>query len=124
ASSRFASQLPPGSGDGIWYLAAAVTAAMAGGGLVLNLNRRRTLGGVERLMARFLKSGNDAFTEGSDELRREVVFLLALSSLRDGLIAEVIAAFEISAASPSDRELREAGNAMRGPGHAAIESVV
>jgi hypothetical protein len=125
ASNRFAAQLPPTSGGGIWYLAAAITTAMAGGGLVLNLNRRRTLGSIERLMARFVKSGDAAFAGGADDtLYRELVFLLALSSQRDGLVGAVIEAFAIPALTPGDRELAEAREAMRGPGLEAIESVV
>ncbi len=125
ASARFAAQLPSDAAGGLWYLAAAVTSALAGGGLRLNLNRRRTLGTLERLMGRFIKGGEAALAGGVDEaLRRELIYLLAIAPQRDGLIGEVIAAFAIPALTPDDAELERARESMRGPGLEAIESVV
>ncbi|HET8711571.1 MAG TPA: hypothetical protein VFM32_09355, partial [Spongiibacteraceae bacterium] len=125
AAARFAAQAPSGSGAGFWYLAAAVTESLARGGLALNLNRRRTLGTIERLMARFLKGGEAALTEGIDDaMRREMVFLLALSSYRDGAAKIAIDAFVIPHLKPDDRELNSQLEAMRGPGLEAIDSVV
>jgi len=124
AAARFAAQLPSEAGAGLWYLAAATTSALAGGGLKLNLNRRRTLGTLERLMGRFIKGGDAALAGADESVRRELVYLLAISSQRDGLIGEVIAAFGIPALKPDDAELTRAREAMRGPGLEAIESVV
>ncbi len=125
ASARFAQQTAGSSGNGVWYLAAAVAECLAQGGLSLNLNRRRTLGTIERLMARYLKGGEAALTAALDDsLRRELVFLLALSSYRDGLAKRVIDAFTIPKLHPDDRELSAQQEAMRGPGIEAIDSVV
>ncbi len=124
ASARFAAQLPSEAAGGLWYLAAAVTSALAGGGLKLNLNRRRTLGTLERLMGRFIKGSDAALVGVDDGVRRELVYLLAISSQRDGLAGEVIAAFGIPALKPDDAELTRAREGMRGPGLEAIESVV
>lgn len=126
ASARFALQTPAGSGGGIWHLAAAATAALAAGGLTLNINRRRTLGAVERLMARYIKGGEAALTEtaADQQLRRELVFMLALSAHREGIVQTVIAAFGIPTLAPNDRELGAQREAMRGPGIEAIDSVV
>lgn len=124
ASARFAAQVPPDAAGGLWYLAAAVTQALAGGGLKLSLNRRRTLGTLERLMGRFIKGGEAALAGADDSVRRELVYLLAISPQRDGLIGEVITAFGIPALTPDDAELTRAREAMRGPGLEAIESVV
>jgi hypothetical protein len=125
ASARFARQTAPSSGQGIWYLAAAVAECLAQGGLSLNLNRRRTLGTIERLMARYLKGGDAALaTVLDDGLRCELVFLLALSSYREGLAKSVVGAFAIPRLQPDDRELSAQQEAMRGPGIEAIDSVV
>ena len=125
ASARFARQTDPATGNGLWYLAAAVAECLARGGLALNLNRRRTLGIIERLMARYLKGGDEALATALDPaLRRELVFLLALSSHREGLAGVVIAAFAIPHLQPDDKTLVEQADAMRGPGLEAIESVV
>ena len=62
--------------------------SLARGGLTLNLNRRRTLGTIERLMSRYLKGGDAALaTALDDSFRRELVFLLALSAYREGRVA-------------------------------------
>ena len=125
AAARFAAQTPAASGQGFWQLAAALTDALANGGLSLNLNRKRTLGTIERLMARYLKGGEEALVAGLDNsLRKEIVYLLALSSYREGLVAPVVAAFRIPALSPNDKELTGYRDAMRGPGLEAIDSVV
>lgn len=126
ASARFARQTDPASSAGIWYLAAAVAECLARGGLTLNLNRRRTLGIVERLMARYLKGGETALASAIDPaFRRELVFLLALSAHREGGLAGVaINAFAIPHLQPDDKVLTEQAEAMRGPGLEAIESVV
>ncbi len=124
AAARFAAQLPPEAASGLWYLAAAVTSALAGGGLKLNLNRRRTLGTLERLMGRFIKGGDKALVGVDEAVRRELVYLLAISSQRDGLVGEVIDLFGIPLLTPDDAELTRAREAMRGPGLEAIESVV
>lgn len=125
AAARFASQASAASGDGMWHLAAAVAEALARGGLTLNLNRRRTLGTIERLMSRYVKGGDTALaTALDDSFRRELVFLLALSSYREGRAAAVIDAFAIPHLQPDDRELTAQHEAMRGPGLEAIDSVV
>ncbi|MFT3931259.1 MAG: hypothetical protein QM709_13275 [Spongiibacteraceae bacterium] len=124
AASRFAAQAPSNS-NGFWYLAAAVAEALAKGGLTLNLNRRRTLGTIERLMARYLKGGDAALNDALDDsTRRELVFLLALSAYQEGSVKAVIDAFAIPHVHPDDRELSSQHEAMRGPGHEAIDSVV
>jgi hypothetical protein len=125
AAARFANQAPAASGDGVWYLAAAVAQSFAAGGLALNLNRRRTLGTIERLMARYLKGGDTALAAALDEsTRRELVFLLSLSAYREGAVKAVIDAFAIPHAQPDDRELSAQHDMMRGPGLEAIDSVV
>lgn len=125
ASGRFADQAPANSGQGFWFLAAAAAECLAQGGLELNLNRRRTLGSVERLMARYLKGGEEALVGGLDAgLRRELVFMLAMSAYREGRAKTVIAAYGIPALSPNDHELTEQREALRGPGLEAIDSVV
>lgn len=125
AAARFARQTAPTSGAGIWYLAAAVAECLARGGLTLNLNRRRTLGNIERLMARYLKSGEEALSTVEPAFRRELAFLLALSAHRDGGMAGIaIAAFAVPRLEPDDKALAEQAEAMRGPGLEAIESVV
>ena len=125
ASARFAQQIDGASGQGIWYLAAAVAECLAQGGLTLNLNRRRTLGTIERLMARYLKGGEAALAGLLDEsTRRELVFLLALSPYREGAAKRIIDAFAIPHLHPDDRELTAQQESMRGPGIEAIDSVV
>lgn len=125
AAARFANQAPAAGGDGVWHLAAAVAQALASGGLSLNLNRRRTLGTIERLMARYLKGGDTALNAALDDLiRRELVFLLAISAYREGAVKTVIDAFAIPHVQPDDRELTSQHEAMRGPGLEAIDSVV
>lgn len=125
AAARFAAQAPSSSGGGFWHLAAAVTECLARGGLTLNLNRRRTLGTIERLMARFLKGGESALAEALDAaVRRELIFLLALSTYREGAVMAVIDAFAIPHLHPDDGELAAQHEAMRGPGLEAIDSVV
>ena len=125
AAKRFAAETPSSSGGGFWYLAAAVTEALARGGLTLNLNRRRTLGTIERLMARYLKGGDAVLNEAVDDAtRRELIYLLALSSHREGAAQVAIDAFAIPHVHPDDRELTAQHEAMRGPGLEAIDSVV
>lgn len=125
AAVRFAAQVPNKSGGGFWYLAAGVAEALARGGLTLNLNRRRTLGTIERLMARYLKGGEAALADVLDDaIRRELIFLLALSSCREGAAQIAIDAFAIPHLQPDDRELSAQHEAMRGPGLEAIDSVV
>lgn len=125
AATRFAAQTPASSGAGFWYLAAAVAESLARGGLTLNLNRRRTLGLIERLMARYLKGGEAVLTGAIDDgIRRELVYLLALSAYRDGAAKIAIEAFAIPHLQPDDRELTAQHEAMRGPGLEAIDSVV
>lgn len=125
AATRFAAQTPARSGGGFWYLAAAVAESLARGGLSLNLNRRRTLGLIERLMARYLKGGEEALTAALDDAtRRELIYLLALSAYRDGAAKTAIDAFAIPHLQPDDRELTAQHEAMRGPGLEAIDSVV
>lgn len=124
ASQRFAQLLPAASGKGIWWLAAAVAERLANGGLALNLNRRRTLGSVERLMARYIKAGEASIAVGDEALARELVFLLAISGDRPGIAADVVKAFGIEPIRPDDRELARQREAMRGPGLEAIDSVV
>jgi hypothetical protein len=125
ASARFARLIAGTSGQGVWYLAAAVAECLAQGGLTLNLNRRRTLGTIERLMGRYLKGGEAALAAVLDDAtRRELVFLLALSGYREGLVQRVIEAFDIPHLQPDDRELTLQQEALRGPGMEAIESVV
>ena len=125
SATRFAAQAPSQSGAGIWYLAAGVTESLARDGLTLNLNRRRTLGTIERLMARYLKGGEAALTGAIDDaLRRELVYLLALSAYRDGSAKIAIEAFGIPHLQPDDREIAAQHEAMRGPGLEAIDSVV
>ncbi len=125
AAKRFAAETPSDSGGGFWYLAAAVAEALARGGLTLNLNRRRTLGTIERLMARYLKGGETVLNEAVDEaVRRELIFLLALSAHREGAVQIAIEAFSIPHVHPDDRELTAQHEAMRGPGLEAIDSVV
>lgn len=125
AATRFAAQVPASSGAGFWYLVAAVTESLAHGGLTLNLNRRRTLGIIERLMARYLKGGEAALTAAIDDaIRRELVYLLALSAYREGVAKVAIEAFAIPHLQPDDRELTTQHEAMRGPGLEAIDSVV
>lgn len=124
ASARFADQAPAGSGQGLWHLAAAAAECLARGALVLNLNRRRTLGLVERLMARYLKGGEEALQGADNGLRQELVHMLALSAYREGRVRSVVDAFDIPALQPNDRELSALRDAMRGPGLEAIDSVV
>ena len=125
AAVRFAAQTPSSSGNGFWYLAAAVAESLAREGLSLNLNRRRTLGIIERLMARYLKNGEAALTTAIDDaIRRELISLLALSAYRDGMVKTAIDAFAIPHLQPDDRELVAQHEAMRGPGLEAIDSVV
>ncbi len=124
AAKRFAEQTPGSSGGGFWYLAAGVAESLAREGLALNLNRRRTLGMIERIMTRYLKNGEQALSAVDDALRRELVHLLALSSYRDGVARTAIDAFAIPHLSPDDRELVAQHEAMRGPGLEAIDSVV
>lgn len=125
ASARFAAQIPVSSGRGLWHLVAAATEALAHGGLSMSFNRKRTLGGIERLMARYVKGGEEALVAALDNnLRKELVYMLALSAHRDGLVKPVVAAFRIPALSPNDRELTAYRDAMRGPGLEAIDSVV
>ncbi len=125
AATRFAAQTPSTCGNGFWYLAAAVAESLARGGLTLNLNRRRTLGIIERLMAKYLKSGEAALTAAIDDAtRRELIYLLALSSYREGAAQIAIEAFAIPHLQPDDRELTAQHEAMRGPGLEAIDSVV
>ena len=125
AATRFAAQAPTSSGAGFWYLAAAVAESLARGGLTLNLNRRRTLGIIERLMARYLKGGEAALTGALDDaIRRELIYLLAMSAYRDGCAKIAIDAFAIPHLQPDDRELTAQHEAMRGPGLEAIDSVV
>jgi len=125
ASARFADQLPGASGDGFWHLAAAAIECLAQGALALNLNRRRTLGLVERAMARYLKGGEAALAQAMDTgVRRELVHLLALSAHRRERAGRVIDAFGIPALKPDDRELAALREGLRGPGLEAIDSVV
>jgi hypothetical protein len=125
ASARFAAQAPADSGQGLWYLAAAATECLAQGGLALDLTRRRTLGTVERLMARYVKGGEAALTAAPDtNLRRELVFMLGMSTCRDGIVKTVVDAFAIPALTPNDKELSAQREALRGPGLEAIDSVV
>lgn len=125
ASARFAAQTPVSSGRGLWQMAAAVTEALANKGLSVNLNRKRTLGSIERLMARYVKGGEEALVAALDNnLRKELVYLLALSAYREGAVKTVAAAFRLPALSPNDRELTASRDAMRGPGLEAIDSVV
>lgn len=125
ASARFAAQTPVSSGRGLWQLAAAVTEALANKGLSVNLNRKRTLGSLERLMARYVKGGEEALVAALDNnLRKELVYLLSLSAYREGAVKTVAAAFRLPALSPNDRELTAYRDAMRGPGLEAIDSVV
>ncbi|HEY3697763.1 MAG TPA: hypothetical protein VGK97_00425 [Spongiibacteraceae bacterium] len=125
AAARFAAQTPASSGAGFWHLAAAVAECMAREGLSLNLNRRRTLGIIERLMTRYLKGGEAALAAAVDDaMRRELIFLLALSSYREGFAKTVMAAFAVPHLQPDDRELTAQHESMRGPGLEAIDSVV
>ncbi|MDB6062874.1 MAG: hypothetical protein JWM78_2977 [Verrucomicrobiaceae bacterium] len=125
AAARFANQMPTKSGDGIWHLAAAVADSMARGGLSINLNRRRTLGTIERLMSRYLKGGDTALAAVLDDsIRHELIFLLAISSYRDDSVKTTIDAFAIPHLQPDDGELTTQHDAMRGPGLEAIDSVV
>lgn len=125
ASARFARLIDGASGQGIWYLAAAVAESLAQGGLALNLNRRRTLGTIERLMGRYLKGGEQALAAVLDDAtRRELVFLLGLSAYREGLVQRVAEAFAIAHLTPDDGELGAQQEALRGPGMEAIDSVV
>ena len=125
AAARFAAQTPISSGRGFWQIAAAVTESLANGGLSLNLNRKRTLGAIERLMARYIKGGEEALVGALDNsLRKEMIYQLALSAHREGLAKPVIAALRIPALAPNDKELTAQRDAMRGPGLEAIDSVV
>lgn len=125
ASARFADLAPAASGAGFWHLAAAATDCLAREALALDLNRRRTLGLVERMMARYLKGGEEALAAALDDgVRRELVHMLALSPYREGRVRTVIDAFDIPALRPDDRELGVLREALRGPGLEAIDSVV
>jgi hypothetical protein len=125
AAARFAAQTPVSSGRGLWQLAAAVAESLANGSLTINLNRKRTLGAIERLMARYVKGGEEALVAMLDNnLRKELVYQLALSVQREGLVKSVVAAFRIPALTPNDKELTAYRDAMRGPGLEAIDSVV
>jgi hypothetical protein len=124
ACQRFAALTEPQASNGFWWLAAAVTERLANGGLTLNLNRRRTLGAIERLMARYVRQGEQALSGNDTTLRMELQFLLALSTPRPGLAEQVAAAFGLSPGPVDDRELARQRELMRGPGTAAIDSIV
>lgn len=124
ASQRFAQQLPAASGNGFWYLAAGVADRLASGGLALNLNRRRILGAIERLMARYIKSPEVWLQANESPLRTEMAYLLAISSERPGYASTVIKAFGIEPLKPDERELNRQRQLLRGPGTEAIDSVV
>src|SRR5690606_31132848 len=89
ASLRFAAQLPAASGDGTCHLSADVSAALAAGELGLKLTRRSSVGGVERRMARAIKSARQGEPLAVDEeLRRDLLFLLAITEVCEGRLAE------------------------------------
>lgn len=125
AARRVSELFPAELGGGVLPVLAAVTEALAEGGLQLTLNRKRTLAATEQLLGRLQRSGAGALDDAAvAELRTELLFMLVLSGYREGLVASMAAAFDLSPLTPDDVVLSQQRDAMQGPGGDTIDSVV
>lgn len=132
AAQRLSERFPPEAGGGVLPLLAGVTASLAEGGLVLNLNRKRTLAGAEQLLGRLQRQGIAALSEEAvAPLRHALLFMLALapdsgrspSSPAQSMCVQLRQAFGLVPQTPDDVALNAHREAMQGSGD-AIDSVI
>ncbi len=111
--------LPAGPAQRFWLLASAVVEAFAQGGLELNPCRKRLLSSLDGALRR-LASGKP-----SDEiLEQELLFLLRLSSVQQGMIGKLLQAIGGQPSEIDDAELLRLRKQMLGLSYDTVSSVL
>jgi hypothetical protein len=120
AVRRLRGAIVSGPQQRFWLLANAVLDAFVNHGLELNPHRKRVLAGLEGQMRGRLKN-RPALNE---VLERQIVFLLSVSSYREGLVGKVIKAAKIHVAEVNDEQLKTYRGIMLGLSYDTVSSVI
>lgn len=124
AVQRLAAQVPAGSMQRFWLLAHVLLECFQHGGLEINIMRKRLFTVLDREIRRLAQSAPELSNEVPEIFEREILFLLRISSYRDGVAGRFLSGAHILPLEPSDAQLVELRRQMLGPGFETLASVV
>lgn len=124
AVQRLAAQLPPGPVQRFWLLAHVVLECFQQQGLELNITRKRLLSQLDKEIRTVAARAPDIPREIPAAVEKELLYLLMISSYREGLVARFLENTGIEALQPPDHALSALKREMLGPGFETLTSVV
>lgn len=120
ALQRLCRHIPPGPGQRFWLLANGILEAFSREGLKITAQRRRVLASLEgQLRAAVLGRFNL-----NEVLEKELIFLLSLSSYKDGFTGRIQHAAKIRSADLDDADLTRLQQQMLGLSYDTVSSVL
>lgn len=107
----------------VWVLAQAYISCFIDQSLSLNLNRKRVLAAIEKLL-RSATAGDKGLDADFSALKKDLLFALMLSDSDDPNVLAVAKAYNFDKLELSDRQLIEQRESMHGPSIDTMESVI
>lgn len=109
----------------IWELAQAYISCFIDQTLSLNLNRKRVLAAIEKLLRSTATKGEQGLSGSDDtQLKKDFLFALMLSDSDQPNVVAVAKAYGFNKLELSDRQLIEQRESMHGPSIDTMESVI
>lgn len=108
----------------LWWVAIALTEAMASGNLELTNRRKSVLGGIDRQIKQLVFLGANVIEKEPDaQLMKECLYLVSLSPADSGTVSDVQSAFSVDTVGITDEMLQAERELMNGPGGSVIQTV-
>ncbi len=124
AVTRFVNLLGSHPQAEIWQLTQLVLEAFGAGKLEMTLNRKRTLGEIEKLMRRIGSQGEEGLSlQGTENLKRDLMFQLMLTNFNSSKMDAVKSAYALPTLDLSDADIAAQRAVMHGPSFETLESV-
>ena len=109
----------------VWVLAQAYIRCFVDQTLSLNLNRKRVLAAIEKLLRLAASKGEEGLSGTDDnQLKKDLLFALMLSDSAEPSVVAIAKAYGFKKLELSDRQLIERRESMRGPSIDTMASVI
>lgn len=105
-------------------LASTVLDCFSAGKLELTLNRKRNLSAIEKFLRMIANRGEAALQDlHSDEVKRELLFMLMLVNSDDSEVLAIRQAYSLPTMSTTDDDIVKRRNIMQGPNQDTLQTV-
>ncbi|OUS23623.1 hypothetical protein A9Q99_26615 [Gammaproteobacteria bacterium 45_16_T64] len=109
----------------LWWLGQGVLSALGSENVEVTNSRKSLLGMIDRqIKATILQSEVALAKEAPDHVVQEAVFVTSLAEQADGVVAEILAAFEVGGSRLDGLTMQREQALMNGPSGSVIKSVV